>query len=176
MLRDTLDIKTVLTGMEQTLCVNYSKERIEDIVRNSIQQLENAYRVELKSGLYEAQMKNRLISDSISQLVVDLTEQLKTLSLIISVSMFDRNYGETLRDVNYLGYSKNELMAALKYLQCKQLYDQRVSFFNSIVARIDSVPMCTVKRLWVVLIILERLNMADGVSILAQYLYIGGLS
>lgn len=176
MIRDTLNINDILIGFENTLCIDYrANEKIERIVKSSHERLENSYRVKLDKGVYVAQVENQFVGDSLATLLLQLTENLKMLSLLTTVSMFDKEYGQTLKDVNYLGFAKDKLITALKYLQDRVLYEKRGTFFSSLVAHIDFLEFCPIKRLLCIMVVLEDLQISEGVAIVAQYLYIGGM-
>ena len=41
--------------------------------------------------------------------------------------------------------------------------------------QLNNIPMCMVKRLFVILLMLARLGVVEGVAIIAHLLYLGGL-
>lgn len=175
-LRDLLDITLIVMGFENTLRIEYKQNKpVDSIITEAVKALEIIHQVHFDKTIYELQKDNDLIRDTLNTLIVNLEESLKQVSLLICISIFDNIYPETLADVNYLGINKEQLKTALKYLQNEELYKTRSSFFSTLISANDNVEFCIIKRLFVILGVLERIGMADGVAIIAQYLYLGGL-
>lgn len=175
MIRDNISLSNVIYGFESVLRIDQSLVEIDKIVANSIAKLENAYAVKLDQPLYEVQLNQRFTNASINELVEEIEACCKNFSLIVLLAMYDKVFGETLQSVSYLGFERNELLKALKYLQDKDYYEEHNTFFYKIVNAMDTIPTCTVKRLFIIMIVLEKLDVREGVSIIANYLYSGGV-
>jgi hypothetical protein len=173
MIRDTLSLQEILIGFENTLKIDYKERDINKLIVSTRQKLENAFSVKFTTDLYELQVSNRLVGDSISILLGQITECMKSLSLLLCVSLFDKRYGDTLRDVNYLGFAPTNLIGALQYLQDITLYERRKEFFGTLTLSLNNLEMCSIKRLLVIATILESLGIKEGVALIAQYLYAG---
>ena len=89
--------------------------------------------------------------------------------------MFHRNIGISLADVNYVGFAKATLLQSLKYLQDIDCYQKREAIIRPLTTALTNVEMCTIKRLFTILLVLERIGVSEGVCVIAQYLYLGGL-
>ena len=173
MLRYKLSLVNILMGFENALKIDYQDSDVEKIVKNSRQRLENLYGIKLSGDIYEDQINTRLTGDRIDLLLTRVLEQMKSLALFISISLFDKRYGESLRDFNYMGFNEEELKEALKYLQDEVLYEKRNAFFHQIVKSTSNMEISDTKRLLVIMIVLEHLGIKEGVALIAQYLYLG---
>lgn len=176
MIREHLSLNDILIGFENSLKIEYKEKDIDKIRVTTKQRLESTFQVMIVSSIYETQASNRVVGDNLSILMSQLTENMKSLALLLSISMFDKRFGETLKNVNYLGFAKSELLTCLKYLQDEVLYDKRSSFFSTLVRGAGLIEMCSIKRLLVIMVILEDLGVKEGVSLIAQYLYTGAVS
>lgn len=175
MIKDSLDLNTIVLGLENALKIEYKEKDIEKIKQLSKQRIEAAYGTRIVGSIYETQISNRLIGDNLSTLMANVVEGLKQLALLFTVSLFDRNVGMTIADVNYLGYAKDNMLSALKFLQDEVLYESRDNFFPQITSSINHIEMSVIKRLLTVMVVMEDLGIKEGVSLIAQYLYLGGL-
>lgn len=173
MLRYKLSLADTIMGFENALKIDYQDSDIEKIIKNSRQRLENSYGIKLSGDIYEDQADNRLIGDRIDLLLSQILDKMKSLALILSLSLFDKRYGESLKDFNYLGFDEAELKEALKYLQDEALYEKRKVFFHQIVKSTYNIEISNSKRLLVIMIVLEHLGIKEGVALIAQYLYLG---
>lgn len=175
MIKESLNLPDILLGLENALKIEYNEKDAEKIKFKSRQRLEAAFQVRIVGSIYETQATNRLVGDNLSLLLANVTENLKSLALLLSVAMFDRKLGMTVRDVNYLGFAKQDLQAALKYLQNEVLYESRTSFFPRLTQQVSYVEMSSIKRLLVIMIVMEDLGIKEGVSLISQYLYLGSM-
>jgi hypothetical protein len=89
--------------------------------------------------------------------------------------LYDCKWGETLADVEYLGYAKLKFLNALKYLKDYELYDKRDMFIPEIVRALDNIAMCSIKRLCIIMLVAERLGIYELVAAVAQHLFGGGM-
>lgn len=176
MISDFLSIDQILLSFESVLKIEYDERETHKILSGAIHRLENAYNVTIETDLYSLQAKNALVSDNLNILLAQICECLKSMALYTCVSMFNRSIGISLADVNYLGLSSAELRTALKYLQDKNLYEQRATIIPALTSAVTNIDMCTIKRLFIILLLLEVLGVKEGVATIAQYLYLGGLT
>jgi hypothetical protein len=174
LIRESLNLADILIGLENALKIEYKEKDVERIKSAARQRLEAAFQVRIVGSIYETQASNRLVGDNLSILLASVMEGMKSLALLLSVTMFDRKLGMTVRDINYIGFAKENLQAALKFLQDEVLYETRDSFFPQIVQATGHVEMSTIKRLLVIMIVMEDLGIKEGVGLIAQYLYLGG--
>lgn len=174
MIRDDITLTSILCQFENILRIEYlpsTKETID----NSISSLENAYGVQLDKPLFDIQVEMRFTNSSITDLVNSIEACLKDLSLLLSVSLYDKVFGETLQTIKYCGYTRKQFLINLKYIQDKDCYDKSGNLFYLITDALDNIQVCTVKKLLVIMLILARLEIREGVSIIANYLYAGGV-
>ena len=175
MLFDTLSIDSVLQAFESTLKIEYRDKETHVVISNAISALESAFKVTLNKSIYEIQTENQLNSDNVTMLLGQITDCCKNLALYVQVAYFNRCIGISLAEVNYLGFAKPNIMQGFKYLQDKDLYEKRENVITPLTTALSNVEMCTIKRLCTILLVLERLGVAEGVAIIAEYLYLGGL-
>lgn len=174
MLRGSISVTDILLSFSNTLRIDYNISDVRELVEKSISQLENILHTKITSDLYTLQAENKYVSKEIDMLLQQITENLKSMSLLTCISMYDKQYGNNLKDVKYLGYSREVLMSYLKYLQDEELYKRRNEFFDAIVEGVNSIYNCPIKKFFIIMIILERLGIEEGVSIIANYIYLGG--
>lgn len=174
MLRASISLADILLSFANTLRIDYSLKDVREIREESVRQLENIFHIRIDKSLYDIQAEGSFVSKEIESLLQQITENLKSMSLLLAISTFDKQYGENLKEVKYLGYERVTLMTTLKYLQDEKLYERRGQFFESLVDATNTVYMGTVKKLFIIMIILERLGISEGVSIMANYIYLGG--
>ena len=151
MLRGSLSLSNILLGFTNTLRIDYNIRDVRELRDKSISQLENLLHVKITTDLYTLQVENKIISKEIDMLLQQITEHLKSMSLLLCVSMYDKQYGNTLKDVKYLGYSREVLLTYLKYLQDEDLYKRRDEFFDAIIEGVNSVYTCSVKKLFIIM-------------------------
>lgn len=177
MLDNIISFNKILVSLESTLKIEATGEqRAEEIIDAAIDRLSNTYSCTFDRDVYTLQAENQLQAEKINLLLKDVQQCLAELSLYINLKLYHKNLAFTLADVNYLGYSKNQLNTALKYLQDETLAAQYHAetikpFYNTL----NSISMCSIKRLFLVMLMLDRLGINEGVSIVAQLLYLGGL-
>lgn len=176
MIIESLSLTQTITSLESVLKIEYSNEaKVDEIIKDAIKRLENANGITIDKDIYSLQAENQLATNVLDRFVLDVTECLKQLSLYICLQTFNHSVGFTLADVNYLGTARAKLLAGLKYLLDKNFYPRRADIINMIAGTLDSVPLNKIKRLFVALLLLEKLGITEGVAIVAQLLYMGGI-
>lgn len=177
MIDNMLSINNILVSLEGTLKLEASSDlKVSEIIDAAVQRLENTYAITLDRDVYAIQEENQLTADYIDSLLRDVKECLAQLSLYIEMKLFHKNLGLTLSDVNYLGYSKTQLLTALKYLQDKDEYKKHgAEVIQPLCNTLNNISMCNTKRMFIIMIMLDRLGITEGVAIMAQLLYLGGL-
>ena len=175
MLIDNLSIDSILLTFENNLKIEYRERETYKVIDNSVAALENAFKVKMDKDIYSLQTENQLIGDNMSLLLAQIVECCKSMSFYTSLCMFNRSIGISLADVNYFGFAKTTLLQSLKYLQDKDCYTKRDAIIKPLTSALTNVEMCVVKRLVTIMLVLERIGVSEGVAIIAQYLYLGGL-
>lgn len=177
MLDRELSLSTVLSGLEGVLKIEYVGDaKVDDVINAAIGRLEDTYGLTFDRDVYSIQSESQLSADSINHLLREIQSCLEQLSFYINLKLYHKNYTLTLSDINYLGYSKKQLLTSLKYLQDANAYKKRHdSIIKPLSNALNNIGLCTNKRLFYVLLMLDRLGITEGVSIVAQLLYLGGL-
>lgn len=176
MIKDTLSLKEVLVSFEGTLCIEYSDDMsTQQTLDQALARLESAYEIVIDKDLFSLQVENALVGEKTNMLLHDITECLKQMALFLCISMYTKSVGISLADVNYLGNDKEVVKTYLRYLQDASESEKWASSLEPIALTLDNVPICYIKRLFTVLLMLHKLGVYEGVAILATYLYMGGL-
>lgn len=170
-------LQNTVNSLEGVLQIEYEDSmRVADTLQKAIERLENRYGTTFDKDVYTLQQENQLTADNINLLLRDIRVCLEQMSFFIQLKLFHKNFTLTLADVNYLGYAKSQLITALRYLQDKTLATQHhEEVITPLCSTLDNIHICMVKRLFVDMLMLDRLGVSEGVSILAQLLYLGGL-
>lgn len=176
MLSDMFNLQEVLRAFETTLRIEYTEEDVARTLKAAQQRLENAYQCRLDEPVYTVQAQNELVSENLENFILQVAECVKQLSALTSIAMFTKKPPINLADVNYLGFTSETLITALKYLQDRICYEKRGTIIPPITGALNNVEMSQVKRLFIILLMLERLGIAEGVAVCAQLLYLGGLA
>lgn len=166
-----------LTSLESTLSLEMQSEQtVQEIIDAAVIRLENMYACTLDADLFTIQGENALVADNISHLLRDLQMCLCQIAFYTNLKLYHTNMAITLSDVNYLGYSKAVLLTSLKYLQYeKEAESHREDIIKPLYNTLNNITMCTVKRLFISMLMLDRLGVYEGVAVIAQLLYTGGL-
>lgn len=175
MISDFFSLKDILLLFENTLRIEYEESDCLKIIKSAKQKLENAYQVKLDKPVYDVQAQNELVSDALNMFLAELAEGVKNLSAFTNMVMFSKIPSISLADVNYLGFTRETLTTALKYLQDKALYEKRQSIIPPLRNAVSNIEMSQIKRLFVIMLVMEELGIKEGVAVVAQHLYIGGL-
>lgn len=174
MFRNFIDLTSTIIGLENVLRIEYKDPNCEEVVKRAVRGIENTHRVSINGDIYKATTEYSTVAGSIlDSFMASLTECLKSMALINCITLFDNRVGMTLRDVNYLGSAKEQMVKALKYLQHYSLYEDRVSFMDALIANTSNLEHNEIRRLLTIMFVLERIGCKEGVSIIAQYLYLG---
>ena len=172
-----VSLQNILTSIEGVLKIEYAEDiRVDEVINKAIERLENTYGTTFDKDVYTLQQENQLTADNINLFLRDVRACLEQLSFYISLKLHHKNFSITLADVNYLGYAKSQLLTALKYLQdCNLAKAHHEEVITPLYNTLNNISMCQVKRLFIDMLMLDRLGISEGVAIVAQLLYIGGL-
>lgn len=176
MIIDNMAIVNLCTSFEGVLHLEYSEStKTEECLNAAIKALENDYNITIDKDIYTLQAENSLVSKQIDMLLQSITECMKSTALFILLGTFHHSVSLSLSSANYLGLSRDRLLTALKYLQDKDTYTKRSQSIGMISDALNTVPVCHTKRFFMILLMLEKLGISEGVSIIAQLLYLGGI-
>ena len=177
MLSDMFTLQQVLLAFENTLRIEYTEKETSKIVRAAKNKLENAYQCRLDMPFYRVQAQNELVSENLNVFLQELAECVKQLTALTSISMFTKKPPIDLADVNYLGFDRAVLNTSLKYLQDRVYYEKRQEqVIPAISTALDNVEISQIKRLFIVMLVLENLDIPEAVAACAQLLYLGGIA
>jgi len=174
-LADLFTLQDILLSFENVLRIEYTENDAYAIVKRAKQKLENAYQCRLDKPVYEVQANNELVSENLSVFLQELSDGYKKLTALVSLSMFSKRPPINLADVNYLGFTRESLATGLKYLQDQLKYESRDGITPAIYNALNNMEMSQIKRLFIVMLVLESLGIFEGVAACAQLLYLGGM-
>jgi hypothetical protein len=172
MLREMFPAESVIRGCEQTLYIEHNEREVQRIIGAAINSIENTFGLPFTKPVYELVKDPTFSSASLESFLQAIAEQLKAVSFLISLTCHDRRFSFHMRDHSYLGFSEKECLAALRHLQDAELFAERHSFYEVFIRAADRLPSCEVKRWLIILGMFEKLGVPEGVSFVAQYLYL----
>lgn len=177
MFDSTVSLTSILVSLEGVLKIEYNQEdRVQDIINKSIERLESQYGPTLDKDIYTLQSENQLTADALDKLLREIKAVLEQMSFYITLKYFHKNLPFTLADINYLSHARLQLLSALKCLMDVNHYKNRhADICPPLYSALDNVGICTPKRLFICMLMLERLGVAEGVCTCATLLYMGGL-
>jgi hypothetical protein len=175
MISDNFALQPILTAFETVLYIDYIETNVATVIQNSRHSIENAFQITLTDTIYNLQVNNSFASEPLDEFLSRLSEPLKQLATLNAFIMYTKRAPIDLRDVHYMGFARNTLLTALKYLQDKNLHTHSEQVTSAFTSVIDNIPFCDIKRLLTVLLVLHSLGTDDVISVIAQTLYLGGL-
>lgn len=168
-----VNLNAILIGLEAVLSISVN-EPIERQIELSVQELEAQWRVQLGSAtIFELREENNLAAEPIDKFIANVLTSLQGLCYLLSANMFYEDYGQTLKDLNYLGFDRDRLASSMQYLMRQTTYHNRTQFFESIVTAASRQDSCDIRRLICIMAVLEHIGFAEAVGIIAEYLYVG---
>ena len=175
MLSDMFTLQQVLLSFENTLRIERNENDVSRIIKTAKQNIERAYACNLNKPVYVVQASSDIAADSLDVFLQELSECFKQLAALISISAFTKKPPINLAVVNYLGFTAETLTTALKYLQDRVYYEKRSTVIPAITNALNNVEISQIKRLFIVMLVLEDLGISEGVAACAQLLFMGGL-
>ena len=98
-IRARASLKEVLLSFENVLRIEYRDKDVEAIIKRSKQAIENSYQIQLGPDIFETQSENsRLLGETLDNFLGQLTECIKSMSLIVSLTLFDKRKDITLKE------------------------------------------------------------------------------
>lgn len=176
MLMDKYSLQDALLAMESALSISYDAGSVEEIIKDAHAHVEKFCNVRLDTDIYTVQAQNAFAASPIEALLDRIAAGSERIAFISSISLYTKKPPISLADVNYLGYTAETLLSALRHLQDRILYARRESIVRSITSALNNVELCQVKRLAIIMLVLEDLGIPEAVAICAQLLFIGGIS
>lgn len=176
MVEESLSLQELIIGFEQSLRVSYSELKISEIIKQVRNELYTVFSIGTNQTLDEARIANKYAATGIEALRTQLLENLKSFCIHMQGCMFEKNFGKTAKDYNYIGLSKKTFLVAMQYLQDKDLYEKKASeIMEDLKTYIDALDSSLIKRLLIIMELLYSLGFSTGVSTIAQFLYLGGI-
>lgn len=176
MLKNMVNLKAVILSFETVLKIEYEENNTKRVIANSIRRLESAYAMRIDGKtLYELEVENAHLADTIQNLLQQILECTKSLSFLFQCGMFTHAIPISLSTVKYLGLGKEALQSILRYFQNVDDYYLANNAVPQITACLDGIDMSEVKRMFIILLVLDKLGLEESVAIVAQYLYYGSV-
>ena len=89
------------------------------------------------------------------------------------MALFHNRLSVSMKDVSYLGFNARHLQNCFKYLINERVFDNRSQFLPQVLAVANKLETGYVRRLLVLVAVLDALGIKEGVCVMSQYLYIG---
>lgn len=177
MLDNTIALNNILVSFEGALRIEMTgDQKVNSIIEQAIERLENTYSCKFDKSIYEIQAENQLLADSVNILLRDIEQCLSQLALYIDLKMYHKNLSIFLADVNYLGYARDQLLTGLQYLMDEaQSRRYAKDVIQPLYSTLNNIPTNAIKRIFIIMLMFDRLGVYEGVSVVAQLLYLGGL-
>lgn len=176
MLKNMVNLNAVILSFETVLKIEYEENDTKRVIANSVRRLETSYGVRIEGKtLYELESDNINLADTIQNLLQQALECTKSLSFLFQCGMFTHAIPITLSTVKYLGLGKEALQSILRYFQNVDEYYLASNAVPQIITCLDGIDMSEVKRLFIILLMLDKLGLQEAVAIVAQYLYYGSV-
>lgn len=97
------------------------------------------------------------------------------MSFLFMSGMYRHDVPVSLSTVKYLGLGKEAIQTILRYFQNMDEYYLAGNSVSQIMLGLDSIDMSIVKRLLIIMLVLDELGIKEAVAIIAQYLYYGNV-
>lgn len=177
MYNDTVSLNSVVVTLENVLCIEIdSNMNTRETVDAAIERIENTFSVSFTKDMFSLMEESQLVGDQLSIFARDLKNALANLSFYTDLKLFHEDLAITLADTNYLGYARDQLLTALRYLQCKGEYHKHADeVVEPLYSALDNILACTVKRLMTIILVLHKLGVEEGVAAVTRIVYLGGL-
>lgn len=172
-----ISLNELLVSLESVLLLEYREGmKTEETLDAAVERLENTHAVKFDTDVFTLMNRSELMISNLSILMRDLKTALSTLSFYNDLKYFHKDLSITLSSVNYLGMAREELLNALRHLQDNnQSAKHADKIMPPIQNALDQIPHCTVKRMFSLILLMHRIGVSEGVSIMARLLYMGGL-
>lgn len=171
---DIVPLHETLIGFESVLHITVENTDVEEQIRQAKSTIANQFQLDLSGkGVMEAKLFNPSTAMKVEGFLASIGESMKRIALLLTYNVATGKYGVTLREVGYLGFDKKSLANCLKYLIHEQLYGERKNFLPGLIMATSKLEVDQMRRLLVVMFVLEELGLFDGVSVIAQFLYMG---
>lgn len=171
-----MSLNNIIVNFESVLSIEYNEDSVDSIISKSIDILENKYNVTFNKSIYELQAENQLVADTLDKLLSELRVCIEKLSFYILLKFYHKNLTISLADVNYLSVGKVDLIKSLRYLM--DVDSQKINKGNilpTLQLALNNIPICPIKRLFIILLVLDILGVDEGVAVITYLLYLGGL-
>lgn len=172
-----VSINDCLVSLEGVLMLEYGDDiTTAKMIQNAINALENRYGVTLNKSVYDIQNETQLSAQNLNKFITSVSTALQRLALYNHMCYFTKKVPYDLAEVNYLRYAREEMLSYLQYLLDEDLYNaEHEQIMAAFTTALDNINFNYVRRLFVVMLVLDKLGMYDGATVVAQSLYLGTL-
>lgn len=172
-----ISISECLISLEGVLNIEYSADiSTAKLIDHTIRSLESRYGVTINKSLYDIQNESQLSAETVGKLISNISTALQHLALYNIMCYYQKSIPFNLADVNYLRYAQSEMKSYLACLIDEELYNsEHKNILDAFTVALDNITPTFIKRLFVVLLVLDKLGMYDAASVVATTLYMGVL-
>lgn len=178
MIADLFSLGDILLDCEATLRLQYdegNQNNVAAILKSAKERLENAYQCRLDEPVYVVQAKNALVANDLEIFIKEASSCIERLCTLVVLTLYSKRPPVNLSDVNYLGFTRESLTMALRYMQDKVRYAERTPLLPPLKNALNNIEMSHVKRLFIIMLAFENLGLEEGVAACASLLYLGGV-
>ena len=176
MLKDMIDLNAAVLSFETVLKIEYTETSTSRIVDSAIRKLESAYSMRISGKtLYEIEVENINLSETVQNILHQILECTKTFAFLFQSGMFFHSIPTTLSTVKYLGLGRESLQTVLRYFQNMDEYYLAQNSVTQLMLGLDVIDMSMVKRIFIIMLVLDRIGVEESVAVIAQYLYYGSV-
>ena len=176
MISDLVSLEATVLSFETVLKIEYEEASVKKVVEGAIKKLENAYGIRMQGKtLYDLEIENVNISDTINNLLLQILECTKNMSFLFMSGMYRHDVPVSLSTVKYLGLGKEAIQTILRYFQNMDEYYLAGNSVSQIMLGLDGIDMSIVKSLFVIMLVLDALGVKETVAVIAQYMYYGSI-
>lgn len=171
------DFFGVINELEIALCIDgedYATRDIETAISNIKQRLQKQYGLDM-SGSIDDVYTESIIGGEVKTFLDNIQYMYNKVAGCGQYFRYIGNIPINLSKLNYMGFTKDSLLAILRMLQVEGHYDSLIVSMQQIREKLCTLPMSYEKKLFMILSVSYILKLYELTDAIAELLYIGGL-
>lgn len=171
------DFFGVVSEMEVALCIDgedYATRDVDMSITRIKQRIQRQYSLDL-SGTLSEMYAGSLIGEEVKNFLDNMQFM---YNRICGCSHYFRYIGQVpinLSKINYLGITKESMLAVLKLLQIEGRHESLNGPMEQIKSKIGTIPMSIEKKLYMILYVSHTMELYELSAVIAEILYLGGI-
>ena len=176
---DNYDLKEIIKELETAIQidgVDFELPSVEQLLYEVKRRISRQYQIDLNAvKLNDVALELDASRNSAIVLLDNLTRLHGKLAGYGQILRWKKHTEISLAAINYLGYTEDSLKTALIVLQRSSTQPRAVEALKAIKEKLPAIPMCTEKRLFVLLVVTMDIGCAELAACIAEILYMGML-